>query len=448
MPAAAMPSPSGSGIPLSDVAAAAPAPASAVASTVPAGTALLEQEEQLPSFGTDEIEELVDEVEESPVETAVPPETPAVPADEPVAAPTIEVEAGDLPAAVSVDAPAAEGEIPVHVAAETVVPVMDEPAAAATPPPVTEERPAVEQAPVAAAPPPAVEETPAAIASTPVVEEQPVAAAPPPMESPPQFEVDHQMDPDWAPSAASGGNGGGIVAPAGGDEFQFPPVPAPPPDEVRSTAEQDAISAKEDVFAAAAPTSPGVEPPLVDEGQSADVGAEAWGETEPALSAVAQDETGDQVWELGGEQPLEDFGEPADDPAVLDALQRGGGESSEETPTAMEAAFADSFEGGMGEPPAEPDLESAGEQTWSQAAGEATLDPADEATVPAAAEGAELTLTDALEDSALFDDPSLDVARLGGKASREIVVPVELEGEEGSLRRYKLSIRLRLDPVD
>ena len=92
--------------------------------------------------------------------------------------------------------------------------------------------------------------------------------------------------------------------------------------------------------------------------------------------------------------------------------------------------------------------DSADEQDWSEPVEEATIGPAEEAAARAAAEGAELTLTDALEDSELFEDPALDVARLGGHTSREIVVPVELEGEAGSLRRYKLSIRLQLDPVD
>ena len=60
---------------------------------------------------------------------------------------------------------------------------------------------------------------------------------------------------------------------------------------------------------------------------------------------------------------------------------------------------------------------------------------------------APVILTEVASDSDLFDDPDVEVARLDGAEDREIVVPVEV-GEGASKRRYKLSIRLHLDPVD
>lgn len=60
-----------------------------------------------------------------------------------------------------------------------------------------------------------------------------------------------------------------------------------------------------------------------------------------------------------------------------------------------------------------------------------------------------VTLTDALSDRELFSDPSLEVAQLQATGeSREIVIPVELLQAGSALGRFKLSIRLRLDPVD
>ena len=59
----------------------------------------------------------------------------------------------------------------------------------------------------------------------------------------------------------------------------------------------------------------------------------------------------------------------------------------------------------------------------------------------------EVQLTQVAEDTELFDDPNLDVASVAPGEEREIVIPVEL-GAEGEAKRYKLSVRLRLDPVD
>jgi signal recognition particle receptor subunit beta len=59
-----------------------------------------------------------------------------------------------------------------------------------------------------------------------------------------------------------------------------------------------------------------------------------------------------------------------------------------------------------------------------------------------------LTLTEVARDGDLFDDPELQVASLGADDEREIVIPVELTGEDSSVRRFKLTLRLRLDPVE
>jgi hypothetical protein len=61
--------------------------------------------------------------------------------------------------------------------------------------------------------------------------------------------------------------------------------------------------------------------------------------------------------------------------------------------------------------------------------------------------GSGVVLTEVVEDASLFGDPNLEVATLDPGQAREIVVPVQL-GEGVDTRRFKLSIRLRLDPLD
>jgi signal recognition particle receptor subunit beta len=63
-------------------------------------------------------------------------------------------------------------------------------------------------------------------------------------------------------------------------------------------------------------------------------------------------------------------------------------------------------------------------------------------------DAAEITLTEAASDDDLFDDPNLEVARLAAGELREIIVPVEVGDAETGVRRYKLGLKLRLDPVD
>jgi hypothetical protein len=61
---------------------------------------------------------------------------------------------------------------------------------------------------------------------------------------------------------------------------------------------------------------------------------------------------------------------------------------------------------------------------------------------------AQPTLTEVVGDDELFEDPSLEIARMAAGQEREIVIPVELKEGEQAVRRFKLSIKLRLDGVD
>jgi len=56
---------------------------------------------------------------------------------------------------------------------------------------------------------------------------------------------------------------------------------------------------------------------------------------------------------------------------------------------------------------------------------------------------ADVTLTEALDDHELFNDPTLEVARLAAGETQDVIIPVEI-----GTRRFKLSLRLRLDNVD
>jgi signal recognition particle receptor subunit beta len=75
---------------------------------------------------------------------------------------------------------------------------------------------------------------------------------------------------------------------------------------------------------------------------------------------------------------------------------------------------------------------------------------AQDADAPAEDEAApsEVTLTEVVKDSELFEDPSLDIARMAAGQEREILIPVELKDGASEARRFKLSIKLRLDRVD
>ncbi|HZN56097.1 MAG TPA: GTPase domain-containing protein [Candidatus Polarisedimenticolaceae bacterium] len=73
--------------------------------------------------------------------------------------------------------------------------------------------------------------------------------------------------------------------------------------------------------------------------------------------------------------------------------------------------------------------------------------PVPAATPPDGGVEEDVLLTEVASDDDLFVDPSLEIAHLVDGQTREIVVPVML-GEGASARRFKLGIRLRLDPVE
>lgn len=60
----------------------------------------------------------------------------------------------------------------------------------------------------------------------------------------------------------------------------------------------------------------------------------------------------------------------------------------------------------------------------------------------------DVALTELATDQDLFEDPSLEVAQVTSGVERSIVIPVELGDADREKRRFKLTIQLRLDPVD
>ena len=67
--------------------------------------------------------------------------------------------------------------------------------------------------------------------------------------------------------------------------------------------------------------------------------------------------------------------------------------------------------------------------------------------VPAEPEAETVVLEEVAASEDLFQDPELEVARLARGEAREIVVPVEIV-EGAAVRRFKLSVRLRLESLD
>ena len=68
-------------------------------------------------------------------------------------------------------------------------------------------------------------------------------------------------------------------------------------------------------------------------------------------------------------------------------------------------------------------------------------------TVEEAPAESDVRLTELASDEDLFSDPSLEIAHLVVGQTREIMVPVML-GEGATAGRFKLAIRLRLEPVE
>jgi hypothetical protein len=67
---------------------------------------------------------------------------------------------------------------------------------------------------------------------------------------------------------------------------------------------------------------------------------------------------------------------------------------------------------------------------------------------PRESESTEVVLTEVVGDQELFEDPTIEVTRLDAGSGNEIIVPIEVAGEDGARQRFKLCIRLRLDPVE
>jgi signal recognition particle receptor subunit beta len=131
----------------------------------------------------------------------------------------------------------------------------------------------------------------------------------------------------------------------------------------------------------------------------------------------------DPSWQPGGLEEIEeveDAGEPSD--FVLEPLE-----------TSLESEVVEEPE--VRDEPVETPLE-------------ATPIPVHHAEeTPAAFEDGAVVLEEVAGNEELFEDPGLEVARLRAGESREILVPVEIV-EGGAVRRFKLSLRLRLDPLD
>jgi hypothetical protein len=92
------------------------------------------------------------------------------------------------------------------------------------------------------------------------------------------------------------------------------------------------------------------------------------------------------------------------------------------------------------------EMESAG--TADSTAPVAPIDEPGEATEAADPGDAAVVLTEVVSDDELFEDADLGVARMASGEEQLIVVPVELGDVETGVRRFKLSVRLRLEPVD
>jgi hypothetical protein len=89
----------------------------------------------------------------------------------------------------------------------------------------------------------------------------------------------------------------------------------------------------------------------------------------------------------------------------------------------------------------EPPVEEEPESTTEEEAAPAEEEPETEEDAP-------VVLTEIADhDRSLFEDPNLAVASMASGESTEIVVPVQI-GEGEDARKYKLSIVLKLDPVD
>jgi signal recognition particle receptor subunit beta len=138
---------------------------------------------------------------------------------------------------------------------------------------------------------------------------------------------------------------------------------------------------------------------------------------------------------------------PVEEPPVLAVETAEPAPPAEVEPAALEVAPVEPEL--AAEAPIEPDFSDLPDAP-------AELDHEDVAQAAEAAEVAdepveesqdEVLLTQVADDQELFEDANIDVAGVAPGEEREIVIPVEM-GVEGETKRFKLSVRLRLDPVD
>jgi signal recognition particle receptor subunit beta len=200
-------------------------------------------------------------------------------------------------------------------------------------------------------------------------------------------------------------------------------------------------------------------------------------ESTPALDDPSPSEEvfGDEIGTTFGDDPLAQ--EPSLPPGALAGDLGEGGSADDEAPIGEPEPSAETMASPMeGRDEADGSLEVDREfdPEWAVEGSEQTgpaegppsgiREPDEVATPPLEAEapadvdlGGELSgpdgpadsvvLTEVASDRDLFEDPDVEVARLDSIEDREIIVPVEV-GEGTERRRFKLSIRLHLDPVD
>jgi hypothetical protein len=140
----------------------------------------------------------------------------------------------------------------------------------------------------------------------------------------------------------------------------------------------------------------------------------------PSGGAAAQIRPREASWEADHFEINEEFGQPQDVPIRI------GPEKSARSEPVEEAARPGSEE------PAAPTPAAAAPPE------EKPAERVDDETV---------LLSEVARDEDLFRDPTLEVATLATGEAREILVPVELR-DGAAVRRFKLSVRLRLDPLD
>lgn len=169
---------------------------------------------------------------------------------------------------------------------------------------------------------------------------------------------------------------------------------------------------------------------------------------EETLPDFDETEVAALVEDVAGEGPGEEAASSGEDAASATGIGLEGGALGGEGPATSPFEIDRAFDPEWSAPGEAPSAETESRPTTAR------LGPLNLDGVSAPASGAEesaaertVLLTTPARDEDLFDDPSLEIARLGAGEAREIEVPVELV-EGSARRRFKLSIRLRLDPAE